>query len=47
MHPGNINHLELRGANRNDFYHIPNGINVDDWSDKENLPIDIEKVDKI
>ena len=43
MHPGNINHLELRGANRNDFYHIPNGINVDDWSDKENLPIDIEK----
>ena len=38
MHPGNINHLATRGANREDFYHIPNGINVSDWSEEKELP---------
>ena len=38
MHPGNINHLAKRGANRDDFYHIPNGINVSDWSEEKQLP---------
>lgn len=31
MHPGNIDHLESRGAKRENFYHIPNGVNIDDW----------------
>ena len=38
MHPGNINHLVTRGAIRKNFYHIPNGVNIDDWNNKIKLP---------
>lgn len=31
MHPGNISHLSSRGAKPNNFYHIPNGVSLDDW----------------
>ncbi len=31
MHPGNINHLVKKGADKINFYHIPNGVNVEDW----------------
>lgn len=43
MHPGNINHLVTRGANKDIFFHIPNGINVSDWSDEVDLPEDIKE----
>jgi len=36
MHPGNINHLVTRGAKSENFHHVPNGVNLDDW-DEGNL----------
>jgi glycosyltransferase involved in cell wall biosynthesis len=33
MHPGNIDHLVTRGAKSENFYHVPNGVNLDDWDD--------------
>ena len=37
MHPGNIEHLKTRGAEIEDFYHIPNGVNLDDWVANDNI----------
>lgn len=31
MHPGNIDHLVNRGAKAKNFYHVPNGVNMEDW----------------
>jgi glycosyltransferase involved in cell wall biosynthesis len=33
MHPGNIKHLATRGAKYENFYHVPNGVYLPDWSD--------------
>ncbi len=50
MHPGNIKHLATRGAKIENFYHIPNGVNLDDWVDgdlvKSSLTSKIEKIKK-
>jgi glycosyltransferase involved in cell wall biosynthesis len=32
MHPGNIDHLVNRGAKVNNFHHVPNGVNMEDWN---------------
>jgi glycosyltransferase involved in cell wall biosynthesis len=32
MHPQNIEHLETRGCCRDNFYHIPNGIDLEVWN---------------
>jgi len=33
MHPGNIKHLVTKGAKYENFYHVPNGVNLSDWLD--------------
>jgi glycosyltransferase involved in cell wall biosynthesis len=39
MHPQNIDHLEKRGCCRDNFYHIPNGIDLEAWNAlSENVP---------
>jgi glycosyltransferase involved in cell wall biosynthesis len=37
MHPGNIEHLKTKGAKIEDFYHVPNGVNLDDWGVNDNI----------
>ena len=32
MHPKNIDYLETRGCSRQNFYHIPNGVDLEYWN---------------
>ena len=41
MHPYNIDHLETRGCNRTDFYHIPNGVDIETFDNSCECPINV------
>lgn len=41
--PNAVEHLKLRGGDKNKFYWIPNGISIDEVAEKESLTISVEQ----
>ena len=41
MHPHNIDYLETRGCNRSQFYHIPNGVDIESFNNSCQGPTDV------
>jgi len=44
LHPDNIKHLKTRGCNEQKYFHIPNGIDVNSWSESGVLSDKYKKV---